>query len=287
MRRKDILSRLAAACAATALLHAAPAAAQDAALRAVRIADSSGPLLDLEGAYWRDAPATTVAMEAQVYATPQNPSPAVTELSVKVAHNGQWMAFLIEWSDPTKSDRILVDQFGDQVAVEIPVKYDGSYEPNPMMGDPQGRVHIMQWRAAFQRDLDEGEPQVRDLYPNAQVDVYPDQVLRATDARPYMGAVGLDNPISHPKLSPVLDQMAEGWGTMTVEPDQDSDGRGVWQDGRWRVVITHPLASGSEGDPSLSAGADTLAAFAVWEGGHGEVGARKAWSFWVPLKLEP
>jgi DMSO reductase family type II enzyme heme b subunit len=145
----------------------------------------------------------------------------------------------------------------------------------------------MQWRAAFQRDLDQGEPQVRDLYPNAQVDVYPDQVLRVTDARPYMGAVGLDNPISHPKRSPVLDQMAEGWGTMTVEPDQDADGQGRWQDGRWRVVMTQPLASGSAGDPSLAAGAATLVAFAVWEGGHREVGARKAWSFWVPLKLDP
>ena len=56
--------------------------------------------------------------QPQTIANPQNPSPAIGELSVRAAHNGQWLAYLIEWADPTKSDRIVVDQFGDQVAVD-------------------------------------------------------------------------------------------------------------------------------------------------------------------------
>jgi hypothetical protein len=226
-------------------------------------------------------------MEAQVIANPQNIAPAVKELNVRAAHNGQWLAFLIEWADPTKSDRIVVDQFGDQVAVEIPTNYKPGDFPNPMMGAPGERVHIMQWRAAFQHDIDNsGEPKITDLYPFVHVDVYPDEVLRVTDARAYTGAVGVDNPISRPRRSPVLDQMAEGFGTLTVEPEQQSDGRGVWADGRWRVVITHPLAPGDPNDPMLSPGQQTLAAFAVWEGGAREVGSRKAWSNWVQVKLE-
>ncbi len=194
----------------------------------------------------------------------------------------------MEWQDPTKSDRIMVDEFGDQVAVELPVKYSKEALPSPMMGNPGGRVDIWQWRAAFQCDLEQGEPGVRDLYPNAHVDVYPNEVLRATDARPYMGAVGMDNPISHPSRTPVLDQMAEGFGTMTVEAEgQDADGRGVWERDIWRVVIAHPLSSAvGETDISLRPGDESVAAFAVWEGGHREVGACKAWSNWVPLKLE-
>ncbi len=78
----------------------------------------------------------------------------------------------------------------------------------------------MQWRAAFQRDLDKGLPTVRDLSPCAWVDVYPDEILRVADARPYTGALGLENPISRGRASSVLDQMAEGWGSMTVKPDQ-------------------------------------------------------------------
>jgi hypothetical protein len=204
---------------------------------------------------------------------------------VKAAHNGQWVAILLEWKDPTKSDRIVLDEFGDQVAVELPVHYKKDAPPSPMMGNPGGRVNIWQWRAAFQHDIEKGEPQVRDLYPNTLVDVYPDQVLQAIDARPYMGALGVDNPISRPKGTPVLDQMAEGWGTMTVHPEQNADGKGVWKDGGWRVVITHPLVTASEHHMRLQPDGETLIAFAVWDGGNREVGSRKAWSAWVPFKL--
>ncbi|MBI2159560.1 MAG: hypothetical protein HYU25_04070, partial [Candidatus Rokubacteria bacterium] len=139
--------------------------------------------------------------------------------------------------------------------------------------------------AAFQRDLDYGPPTVRDLYPYAWADVYPDEVLGAADARPYSGALGIENPISRGRTTPVLDQMAEGWGTMTVKPDQHALGMGQWKDGTWQVVITRPLASDDLNAPQLTPGDRTVAGFAVWEGGHREVGARKAWAPWVPLVL--
>ncbi|HKZ95967.1 MAG TPA: ethylbenzene dehydrogenase-related protein [Hyphomicrobiaceae bacterium] len=284
IKRLQVLAILAGAFAA---LFAAPLGAQDLVLSAIPLSGSAGPLVDPDAAYWRDAPAIKVEMLPQNITNPQNPDPAVKELNVRAAHNGQWLAFLIEWADPTKSDRIVVDQFGDQVAVEMPSAYKPGDMPNPMMGAPGERMHIMQWRAAFQHDIEtSGEPKISDLYPYIHVDVYPDEVLRATDARAYTGAVGVDNPISRPKRSAVLDQMAEGFGTLTVEPEQQSDGRGIWADGRWRVVITHPMAPGDPNDPSLGPGDQTLAAFAVWEGGAREVGARKAWSNWVQLKVE-
>ena len=270
-----------------AVLQAGSVAAQEPGLKGIPLSGSAGPLLDPGAAYWKDAPPAKVGMLPQVITKPQQPNPAVKELVVRAAHNGQWFAFLIEWDDPTKSDRLVVDEFGDQVAVEMPTNYKPDSYPNPMMGGPGDRVHIMQWRAAFQHDIETGgEPKITDLYPYMHVDVYPDEVLRATDASAYTGAVGVDNPISRPKHSAVLDQMAEGFGTLTVEPEQQSDGRGVWADGRWRVVITHPMAPGDPNDPTLAPGSETLAAFAVWEGGAREVGARKAWSNWVPLKLE-
>lgn len=255
-----------------------------AALEAIRVSDK-GDLVNIEAAFWDKAVAVNVPMLPQVIVPPTVPAAAIKELHVKAAHNGQWLAFLIEWLDSTRNDRIVVDQFGDQVAVELPARANEGSMPSPMMGNPGGRVSIMQWRAAFQRDIDQGEPTLRDLYPNAMVDVYPDQVLQATDARPYMGAMGVDNPISHPKRTPVLDQMAEGWGSMTVKPEQHANGRGVWQDNRWRVIIAHPLESESANDPDLQPGASTVVAFAVWDGGNQEVGSRKAWANWVPLKL--
>jgi len=255
-------------------------------LRVVRLASGDGELLRPEADFWSRAPETRVAMLPQNIVNPKIAGAAVKELRVRAVHNGQWFAFRIEWADASRSDRIVVDNFGDQVAIELPVTYDKNAPPSPMMGNPGGRVAILQWRAAFQRDLDQGEPKITDLYPYAHTDVYPDQVLRATDVRPYMGAVGLDNPISHPNRTPVLDQMAEGWGTMTVKPVQHADGIGAWRQGRWRVVIAHPLASGDENDMQWRAGSESIAAFAVWDGGAREVGSRKAWSNWVTIRIE-
>lgn len=276
-------------------LALAGAAAAQSPILAPRV-PGAGPILDPDAAAWKQARPQKVALLPQMMAAPRHDKPAVAELTVRALHNGQWLALRLEWKDASKSDRFVTDQFGDQVAVQFPVRFDPKQLPAPMMGNSGGRVNILQWRAAFQRDIDQAKHHalgayahaivnLRELYPNAVVDLYPDQVLRATDATPYMGALGMDNPISHPKLTPVLDQMAEGWGTMTVKLDQHADGKGVWENGAWRVVITVPLVTESANSPRFAPGGQTLAAFAVWEGGNREVGSRKSWSAWVPLRL--
>lgn len=267
---------------AAALAAAGPALAQ-APLTAVAV-KGQGPITDPLAPLWKTARPVKVVMLPQTVALPQKPDAAVKEITVRAAHNGGWLAVHMEWADPTKSDTVILDNFGDQIALQLPVATTGA-PPSPMMGNPGGRVNIMQWRAAFQRDIDDHPPSVRDLYPNAWTDVYPDEVLGATDARPYTGALGLENPISRGRASPVLDQMAEGWGSMTVKPDQHASGKGVWKDGMWRVVITRPLVSDDANAPRLAVGTRTVVAFAVWEGGSREVGSRKAWSAWVPLVL--
>jgi DMSO reductase family type II enzyme heme b subunit len=80
--------------------------------------------------------------------------------------------------------------------------------------------------------------------------------------------------------------MAEGWGSITVKPEQHAEGRGVWTNGVWRVAITHPLATESENDARLNPGTETAVAFAVWEGSHQEAGARKMRTGWVPIVVE-
>ena len=252
-------------------------------ITAVRV-PGVGPIADPLAPLWKSVRPVKVGMQPQVMAKPNKLDPAVKALAVRAVHNGGWIALLIEWRDPTLSNRVILDSFGDQVAVQLPVSVKGP-PPAPMMGNPGGRVNIMQWRAAFQRDLDYSAPTVRDLYPNAWADVYPDEVMTAADARPYTGALGLENPISRGRATPVLDQMAEGWGTMTVKPDQHALGGGVWSGGTWRVVITRPMVSDDVNAPQLVPGDRTVVGFAVWEGGSQEVGARKAWAPWVPLVI--
>jgi DMSO reductase family type II enzyme heme b subunit len=260
-----------------------PAPAPATTITAVRI-PGAGPINDAFGKHWVGARPLKVAMLPQSVTLPHNPGPAVTELLVRAVHNGTWIAFLIEWKDESISNRIVLDNFGDQVAIQLPIDIKAT-PPSPMMGNPGGRVNIIQWRAAFQHDLEAGPPTTKSLYPNSWVDIYPDEVLTANDARPYSGALGLENPISRGRATPVLDQFAEGWGSMTVKPDQHALGSGVHRDGRWHVVITRPMASDDQNAPRLAPGDKTVAAFAVWEGGHREVGARKAWSPWMPVVI--
>jgi len=280
-------ARILLAGAVAALLAGAVPAAAQAPLVAARV-PGAGPILEPGAPLWKDARPVTVAMLPQMVTLPHQPEPAVKTLTVRASHNGGWVAFLIQWKDDTKSDRVILDNFGDQVAVQLPVDVKAPPPPSPMMGNPGGRVNIMQWRAAFQKDIDDGHaPSIRDLYPNSLTDYYPDEVLGATDARPYAGALGIENPISRGTATPVLDQMAEGWGSMTVKPDQHALGRGVWKDGVWSVVITRPMVSDDVNAPRLVPGDRTVVAFAVWEGGHREVGSRKAWAPWTPLVIAP
>ncbi len=256
----------------------------DTVLHASRVA-STIPLIDPAAPVWSKAREVAVVLQPQSVVVPMNPEPAVTQIQVRAVHNGKLLAVRINWKDATRSETVLSDTFGDQVAVEFPIRADPADLPSPMMGNAGAPVNILQWRAALQHDLDYGDPSVRTLYSNAEVDVYPDQLLPAAVARPYQGAMAVDNPVSRPMRTPVLDQVAEGWGTLTTKAQSRAEGRGVWHNGVWSVVITLPLASTSQDAPNLRPGQKTSVAFAVWEGGHREVGSRKSWSDWTAIEL--
>ena len=80
-----------------------------------------------------------------------------------------------------------------------------------------------------------------------------------------------------------------GFGGMDTAPKatvQGSLAKGVWQAGRWTVVISRPLAR--KDGSSLSPKAKNQVCFAVWQGGKREVGSRKSLTMmWTELKLQP
>jgi DMSO reductase family type II enzyme heme b subunit len=62
-------------------------------------------------------------------------------------------------------------------------------------------------------------------------------------------------------------------------------GHAEWRDGTWTLVLVRPLAL--EGGSSFAPGERTFAAFAVWQGGLDEVGARKSVTMtWTPIVVE-
>lgn len=84
--------------------------------------------------------------------------------------------------------------------------------------------------------------------------------------------------------------VAEGIGSSRTVARDTVRAAGVWQAGRWSVVVARSLAAGGPGAvQGLGAGAAISFGVAIWEGGSGERAGLKSWSgpAWQSLTLEP
>lgn len=279
---RTLLRVLALAGLASGVASAAEDAASPVGISMSAVA-GRGPIID-RGAF-AGAPAFTVALLPQVATTPRNPAPATAELDVRAVRNDDHASFLLEWNDDSADVRATIDSFGDMIAVELPVALGPP--PAPFMGSKGGRVQILQWRADWQTDVDKGAVTMRELYPHAYAaDFHHEDHLPPAEAAAYRGPAALGNPMSdRQRTSSVQDLMAEGFGSLTPRPTQAALGAASHDGKRWHVVITRPLAPHGEAAANLAPGTRTHVSFAVWNGSHREVGARKAWAAWVPLEV--
>jgi hypothetical protein len=274
---------------ALAAALAAPATAEDAdeAWLVPRVAaDLAHP--DPDAPFWAAVPERVVTLVAQPMIRPRPAETTTGELAVRVAHDGERLALRLVWSDPEASDAGPLGEYSDGAAVQFPMR-PGESPPPIFMGLRGMPVHIFHWRAQYQRDQERGKPTMRDLYPNMSIDMYPMEYpdpgaveIGATAGEEYSPGVAVGNPQSFPK-SAVDEIWAEGFSTSSVR-ESVAAGYGTHRDGRWEVVIVRPLRR--EGGSSFAPGETTFVAFAVWQGGEGEVGARKSVTMsWTSLRF--
>ena len=270
---------LVCACAREAGLGVTPAE-----VRAIRVAKV--PAEEPESPIWTTAPEHVEKLLLQDQTDPKQNSVSVAEVHVRAVHDGAQIALRLEWEDPSRDAVVGPARFSDAAAVQFPVLAGGDV-PDAAMGLAGKPVRIHHWQASRQ-EAASGQDPLKVLYPTAHTDHYPfeaasDEGSRAEMEARYMPARAVGNPVAQVAHA-TQDLWAEGFGTLTADPKTVSRGRGVHDGKRWRVVIARPLdASDSE---ALRPGARTYAAFAVWDGGHGDVGARKMRTGWVPLQLE-
>ena len=242
---------------------------------------------------WEGVPAIQAAIKPQDQVKPWNLAPSIKGLTIKAVHNGTWIAFLLVWKDATRDVVMYLDKFRDAVAVMVPVKESTDIA----MGEPGRPVLQFHWKADWQEDIDKTFQDVAQLYPNAWIDWYPFVVGEPPydmtawtnlEAQRYMTGWVVGNPRSQPqKRVSVEEQIAEGPGTVTTTPRQSAVGKGVYANGEWTVVIARPFVTGDPNDPSWGPGEEMLVAFAVWDGGKGEIGPRKGYVDWVRMNLRP
>jgi hypothetical protein len=82
---------------------------------------------------------------------------------------------------------------------------------------------------------------------------------------------------------------AKGFKNLADQPSnsQDSKGKGYWENGKWKVMITRPLITGDKKiDIQFETGKLIPYALAVWDGSNKEIGGQKSITSWYYLTLE-
>ena len=237
--------------------------------------------------YWQGVQQGIVTLTAQPMITPRPEKTTTGSVLVQALHDGAHVAFRLQWKDTEKSEAGRLGQFSDALALEFPMK-DGD-PPPVMMGAKGDPVHLFHWRAQYQRDKEQGKPEMKTLYPNGSIDMYPMDFKEARggtteDKEKFSPGVAQGNPQSFPKEG-VDEIIAEGFSTSAVQQGHGSKAAGEWKEGAWTLVIVRPLAI--EGGSSLKPGRPSNIAFAVWQGGKAEVGSRKCVTMsWTPVKVQ-
>jgi DMSO reductase family type II enzyme heme b subunit len=204
-------------------------------------------VLQPDAAVWRDQKAEAVKLKG----TPLDMQPsgaiktswadkkigAVEVVNVAAIHDGERIAFRLEWNDPVENREIGdITDFPDGCGILFPTV---EFAPMAVMGAVGMAVNAWYWRA----DENGGGRQL----------------------------------------------LAEGLGTTRVTDYELVKGNGVYQNGRWQVVITRAMkVQGSEKLAEFEPGKTVGFAVAVWEGGQGERAGLKAISGddWLKLDVE-
>lgn len=213
---------------------------------------------------WEKVSPITIPLSGQVITRPAWPEPTVRALMVRSVHNGTEIAFLLEWQDNTKNDRLTPGTFRDGVAIGLPL---GDAPAFFCMGQLDHYINIWHWKADWQSDIDR-------------------RAARASEKKE--GGVRTFEVIPR-RVSSVEDLIGGGFSTLTTKERQGRvQGQAVWRDGVWHVVMRRPLVSDEqENEATLVPGRVQTVAFAVWNGENKERNGQKAVAPWFQLSIDP
>ena len=217
-----------------------------------------------EDAAWAKVSPMTLPLSGQVITRPVWPEPTARALVVRSVHNGTEIAFLLEWQDNTKNDRLTPGTFRDGVAIGLPL---GDAPAFFCMGQLDHYINIWHWKADWQSDIDR-------------------RAARQSEKKE--GGVRTFEVIPR-RVSSVEDLIGGGFSTLTTKEKQGRiQGKAQWKDGVWHVVMRRPLSSEEqENEAKLVPGRVQTVSFAVWNGENKERNGQKSVAPWFQLLIDP
>jgi hypothetical protein len=220
-----------------------------------------------EDPVWQKIPPMTLPLSGQIITRPVWPEPTARALTVRAVHNGADIAFLLEWQDNTRNDRLTPGTFRDGVALGLPL---GDAPAFFCMGQLDHYINIWHWKADWQSDID------RRASRTGEKDKSGSSEPRRFEVIPR-------------RASSVEDLIGGGFSTLTTKEKQGRvQGKATWKDGTWHVVMRRPLSSEEqENEAKLAPGRIQTVSFAVWNGENKERNGQKAIAPWFQLSLDP
>lgn len=217
---------------------------------------------------WESIAALPVPLSGQVITRPVWPEPSATALSIRSIHNGKEVAFLLEWQDATKNERLTPGVFRDGAAIALPL---GNAPAFFCMGQLDHYLNIWHWKADWQSDVDR-------------------RAARTKKKGKKRGGIRRFEVIPR-RPSSVEDLIGGGFSTLTSKKRQGRiKGQAEWKRGFWRVVMKRPLTAPGddlENEALLQAGRLQAVAFAIWNGENKERNGQKAVASWMQLLIDP
>ena len=217
---------------------------------------------------WETVAPLPVPLSGQIITRPVWPEPSARALSIRSIHNGQEIAFLLEWQDATINESLTPGVFRDGVAVALPL---GDAPAFFCMGQLDHYVNIWHWKADWQSDVDRRAERAKESKRNQSGP----RRFEVIPRRP----------------SSVEDLIGGGFSTLTSKEQQGRiQGQAEWKSGLWRVVMKRALTlpgDDLDNEAMLVPGRMQAVAFAVWNGENKERNGQKAVASWMQLLIDP
>ncbi|MDA1095702.1 MAG: c-type cytochrome [Chloroflexi bacterium] len=208
---------------------------------------------------WQTAERFFVPLVGQIVVKPRWFNPRVSNVWVQALHDGQDLALLVSWSDPSQSPDPDWADFAQQV-IETMAPGDEGTVTGP--GAPDQLV------VQFPTELVGGMERPFFLQGDAR---------RPTNTWTWTSAA-----------AGAFESVARGLGTAARQPDGEQHLRAAaeFAEGEWKVLFLRSLDTDGAEDLVLPVGRAVPMAFQAWDGDNGESGSQGAISTWYFLFLK-